>query len=69
MNQIKTLLTLGIAFMGSGATFLIIGLTTHLAAMWAIGPALLVLGVVFLAISVSRKGSRNNQAVGPGKEA
>jgi hypothetical protein len=55
LNSTKTLLILGFAFLACGATFLIVGLTTHLVPFLTLGPACIVLGIVFLSTSRSRK--------------
>jgi hypothetical protein len=57
------MLTIGIVFIVCGATFVIVGLTTHIVALSAVGPACLVLGVVFLGMSKSRA-RRNTGASG-----
>ena len=57
MNSIKALLIVGFVFLSNGITLFIVGLTTHLTVFWTLGPAFIALGVVFLAISKSRKNS------------
>ena len=69
MNSIKTLLILGFVFLTNGITFLIVGLATHLTAFWALGPSFIALGVVFLAISKSRKNSHGSSSSPSGNEA
>jgi hypothetical protein len=57
VKSIKALLILGFVFLSNGITLLIVGLTTHLTVFWTLGPAFIALGVVFLAVSKSRKNS------------
>jgi membrane protein implicated in regulation of membrane protease activity len=69
MNSIKSLLILGFVFLASGITFLIVGLATHLTTFWALGPSFAALGVVFLAISKSRKNNHDSASSSSGSEA
>ncbi|WP_243351512.1 hypothetical protein [Stenotrophomonas acidaminiphila] len=55
MDSIKTLLIIGLVFLANGIVFLLVGLTTHQTVFWTLGPSFMVLGIVFLAISSSRK--------------
>ncbi len=66
MDSIKSLLIIGFVFLTNGIVFLIIDLTTHLTVFWALGPSLTALGVVFLAISMSRKSAHGTSSL-PGK--
>ena len=58
MKSPKTLLTLGIVLLSCGISFRAAGLATHLVALWSIGPGMLAMGVVFLAMS-KRNASRD----------
>ena len=69
VKSIKALLILGFVFLTNGITFLIVGLTTHMTAFWTLGPSLMALGVVFLAISKSRKYSHGSPSSPSGSEA
>ena len=53
--QAPHLLGPGIAFLGCGVTFLATGLATHLVALWAMAPAFIALGVVFIALDRKRR--------------
>ena len=66
MQSNRTFLTLGIVFLATGATFLIVGLTTHMLVMWSLGPAFIVLGGVFMGVAMSRnkRGSSTNSPAG-----
>ena len=69
MNSIKTLLILGFVFLANGITFLIVGLTTDLTIFWTLGPSFMALGIVFLAISKSRKNAHGISSSPSGSEA
>jgi hypothetical protein len=56
------MLTLGIVFLLCGATFLIVGLTTHLLALSVVAPAFIALGITFTAISKVRAKRAENVA-------
>jgi membrane protein implicated in regulation of membrane protease activity len=53
--QAPHLLGPGIAFLACGVTFLATGLATHLIALWAMAPAFIALGVVFIALYRKRR--------------
>jgi hypothetical protein len=54
MEPDKSKKTLGFVFLACGMTFLCAGPATGLLALWAMAPALIALGVVFLAASRKR---------------
>jgi membrane protein implicated in regulation of membrane protease activity len=54
-TQAAHLLGPGIAFLACGVTFLATGLATHLIALWAMAPAFIALGVVFIALERKRQ--------------
>ena len=61
MDHPKAFLTLGIVFIASGTTFLMVGLLTHMLALWAIGPSLAGVGIAFLAVFKSRSARANSR--------
>jgi len=69
VNSIKSLLILGFVFLTNGITFLIVGLTTHLTVFWTLGPSFIALGIVFLAISKSRKNTHGSSSSASGSES
>ncbi|GAB6197335.1 hypothetical protein PAGU2595_026620 [Lysobacter xanthus] len=72
MERTKSFLALGIAFMTSGATFLAVGLSTHILALWALGPSLMGVGIVFLAVSKrshNLRGTKSSGSQTPGSGA
>ena len=64
MDSTRTMLTLGFVFTACGLTFLVVGLTTHLVALWALGPAFMGLGIVFLATPKVRSRSKKHSGGG-----
>jgi hypothetical protein len=66
VNANKTWQILGMVVLLSGATFLIVGLSTKMTAMWTIGPAFLVLGMVFL-VTASVRAKRASPPSNPSK--
>jgi hypothetical protein len=69
VDSIKRLLILGFVFLTNGLTFLVVGLTTDLTVFWTLGPALIALGVVFLAISKTRKSAHVDSVASSGSDA
>jgi hypothetical protein len=61
VQQEKTMQAIGIAFLGCGASFLGVGLATHMLAFSVMGPAFLGLGIVFLATSRARSNGNLGQ--------
>lgn len=60
MFSIRNLLILGFVFLTNGITFMVVGLTTQLNIFWTLGPSFMTLGVVFLAISRTRRRARKH---------
>ena len=54
MDSTTSYLPLGRVFFCSGVALLVLGLVTQAVALWALGPALITLGVVFIALARSR---------------
>lgn len=50
-NHSRAFLILGLVFFANGVTLLTVGLVTKLVALWAMGPGLLGVGIVFLVLS------------------
>jgi hypothetical protein len=51
VSRSKSFILLGFAFLAFGISFLVVGLATHLLVFSALGPSLMGVGVVFLAMS------------------
>lgn len=54
MDSTTSYLPLGLVFFCCGVALLVLGLVTQAVALWALGPALIALGVVFIALARSR---------------
>ena len=69
MNPTKSMLTIGIVFLISGAVFLAIGTVTQMLAFSVLGPSFMALGVVFLATSKVHANRKRTQQAGPDSDA
>jgi membrane protein implicated in regulation of membrane protease activity len=56
----NSFITCGIVFLANGVTFFMVGLTTQLTTLWLISFPFMMLGIVFLAISKSRRNARGS---------